>query len=220
MSRIDPSWVGSLVTIPLLERRWLRQSWQRHGVGLGRYYLPGRASVHDGRNDAVVTLENQVVEVRRGHRPQCRQLCDRLLLVEHIERPVAGGASLQVRVVGGDAVVGADNDRVDPGGSLLRPRQSPDRLDATLATAHACSGHLAGAEQQVHVDLVEWPPCVRVEQRDGRGEEPFLVLTGGGAAGRAVSQVREVAQEFSGVLRARTIDGVFFPQWRPREASA
>ena len=75
--------------------------------------------------------------------------------------------------------------------------------------SHASGGHLAGAEQQVRVDLVEWLPGVRIEQRDGGGKEAFLVPSGGGAAVTAVAQISEMAQEFGGVLQARAIHVVF-----------
>src|SRR5689334_18334783 len=152
----------------------------------------GRPSVQYGRNDAVVTLEDQVVEVGRRHRTQGGQLCRCLLLVEHIERPVTGGASLQMRVVSSGAVGGADDDRVDPGSLLLGPRQRPDRLDAATAAPYACCGHLAGAEQQVCVDLLERLPGVRVEQCDGRRKEAFFVLPGDGAAVSAIPQISEM----------------------------
>jgi hypothetical protein len=102
--------------------------------------------------------------VGRHHRAKGRQLGRRLLLVEHVERPVAGCACLRVRVVRSRAVIGADDDRADPGGVLLGPRQSPDRLDATAAALYACCGHLAGAEQQVGVDLLQCLPGARIEQ--------------------------------------------------------
>src|SRR5690242_6386529 len=114
-----------------------------------------------------------------------------------------------MRVVGSGAVVGADDDRVDPGGPLLGPRQSPCRLDAAAAGPRAGRGHLAGAEQQVCVDLVEDLPGVRIEQRDGRRKEAFFVLAADGAAVRAVSQISEMAEEFRGVLRARAFHVVF-----------
>src|SRR5436190_18592100 len=95
-------------------------------AGAGTVRVP---SVQDGRNDAIVTLEDQVVKVGRRHRTQGRQLCRRLLLVEHIERPIADGACLQMRVVSSSAVIGADDYRVDSGGLLLGPRKSPNRLD-------------------------------------------------------------------------------------------
>jgi hypothetical protein len=116
-----------------------------------------------------------------------------------------------VRVVSCGAVVGTDDDRVDPGGLLLGPRQGPDRLDAAAAAPYAGRGHLAGAAQQVCVDLGEDLPGVRIEQRDGRRKEAFLVLAADGAAVRAVSQISEVAQEFRGVFRARAFHVSSFP---------
>src|SRR5712692_2600863 len=189
----------------------------RRGPGAVRSRRP---SSQDGRNDAVVTLEDQVVEVGRRHRTQGRQLCRRLLPIEHVERPVTGGACLQVRVVSPGAVVGADHYRVDPGGLLLGPRQSPDRVDAVAAAPYACCGHLAGAEQQVCVDLLERLASVRVEQCDGRRKEAFLVLPGDGATVSAVSQISEVAEEFRGVLQARAFHVVFLSLWQVCDAGA
>ena len=97
-----------------------------------------------------------------------------------------------------------------PGGLLLGPRQSQDRLEASAA-AYACCGYLAGAEQQVCVDLVEWLPGVRIEQCDGCGKEAFFVRPGDGAAVSAVSQISEMTQEFRGVLQARAFHVVFLP---------
>jgi hypothetical protein len=42
-----------------------------------------------------------------------------------------------------------------------------------------CGGHLAGAEQQMRVDLMECLPGVRIEQRDSCGEKAFLIPSGG-----------------------------------------
>jgi len=52
-------------------------------------------------------------------------------------------------------------------------------------------GHLAGVEQQVPIDLTKNLPGVWIEQGDGRGEEPLLVLPGAGAAVGAVAQIGE-----------------------------
>src|SRR2546429_2846142 len=115
----------------------------------GSGFWRGCPSVHDGRDDAVVTLEVQVVEVGRRRRTQGRQLGRRLLLIEYIERPVACGACLQMRVMSSDAVIGADDDRFDRGGLLLRPRESPDRVEAVAAASDAGRGPLARAQQEV-----------------------------------------------------------------------
>jgi hypothetical protein len=109
------------------------------------------------------------------------------------------------------AVVGADDYRVDPGGLLLGPRQSPDRVDAVAAAAYACCGHLAGTEEQACVDLVEWLPSVGIEQCDGCGKETFFVRPGDSATVSAVSQISEMAQEFRGVLEARAFHVVVLP---------
>ena len=76
-------------------------------------------------------------------------------------------------------------------------------------SSYACCGHLAGAKQQVCVYLVEWLPGVRIEQCDGRGEEAFLVPSGGGAAVSAVAQISEMAQQCRGGLAARAVHDVF-----------
>src|SRR6478735_6079976 len=112
-----------------------------------------RPSVHDGRNDAVVTLEDQVVKIGRGYRAQDWQLRGRLGVVEHIERPITGGASLQVRVVSSSAVIGADNYWADPRSPLPGPRQSPNSFAATAVAPYTSCGNLAGVKQQVCVDL-------------------------------------------------------------------
>ncbi len=116
-----------------------------------------------------------------------------------------------MRVMSSDAVIGADDDRFDRGGLLLGPRESPDRVEAVAAASYACGGHLAGAEQQVCVDLLECAPGVRIEQRDGCRKQTFLVPPGAGVAMRAVSQISEMAQEFRGVLRARAFHVSSFP---------
>ena len=87
--------------------------------------------------------------------------------------------------------------------------ESPDRVEAVAAALYACGGHLAGAEQQVRVDLLEWLPGVRIEQGHGGGKEAFLFPSGGGTAVTAVTQISEMAQEFGGVLQARAIHVVF-----------
>src|ERR1700731_3802569 len=104
-----------------------------------------------------------------------------------------------MRVMGSDGVIGADDDRLDRGGQLLGPRESPDRIEAVAAASYAGGGHLAGAEQQVCVDLLEWLPGVRIEQGHGGHKEALLLPSGAGAAVRAVTQISEMAQEFRGV---------------------
>jgi GNAT superfamily N-acetyltransferase len=79
------------------------------------------ASAQDRRDDAVVALEDQVVDVGRRYGTHGGQLCCRLLLVEHVERPIADCATLQMRVVSCGAVEGTDDDRVDTGSMLLWP---------------------------------------------------------------------------------------------------
>jgi glutamate dehydrogenase/leucine dehydrogenase len=54
----------------------------------------------------------------------------------------------------------------------------------------------------MRVDLVEWLPGVRIEQRDGCGEEAFLVPSGTKTAVSAVAQVGEMAHQFCHVLGA------------------
>ena len=75
------------------------------------------------------------MQVGRGHRAQGRQLRRRLLLVEYVERPVPDGASSQMGVMGSGAVVGTDDDRVEPSGLLLGPGQRPDRAGAAAGDA-------------------------------------------------------------------------------------
>src|SRR5205807_3917970 len=67
-----------------------------------------------GRDDADIPpeLEHEVVELSRRDGPQGGQLCRRLVLVEHVERPVAQGAPLKVRVVEAGSIGRADDDRV------------------------------------------------------------------------------------------------------------
>src|SRR5271170_2333288 len=102
-------------------------------------------------------------------------------------------------VVSCGAVVGADDHRVDPGGLLLRPGQSPDRAGAAAVAPQAGGGHGASSEQQVDVDLLEQLTGMWVEQRDSCGEEAILAPPGGGAAVRAVAQISEMAQELRGI---------------------
>jgi hypothetical protein len=59
--------------------------------------------------------------------------------------------------------------------------------------------HLTGAEEEVRVDLVQGLAGVRIEKAYGLRKELFLVVLGGGATMGAVSQVSEVAQQFSDV---------------------
>src|SRR3954468_22347727 len=83
------------------------------GVRAPPAYRAGRSSksrlsaFERGGNDAVVApgLEDQVVNLRRRDRAEGRQLGGRLLLVEHVERPVADGATPQMRVEESDPEV-------------------------------------------------------------------------------------------------------------------
>jgi hypothetical protein len=124
---------------PDLQRTATRPIIAGPGPGALRLRHP---AVHDGRNDPVVTLEDQVVEVGRRDRPQDRQLGGRLVLVEYVQRPVASGARLQVRVMSSRAVISADDDRVNPGGPLLWPGQCPDCVDPVTASSDTGGGDL------------------------------------------------------------------------------
>lgn len=127
--------------------------------------------------DVAAELEDEVVQVGCCHGPQGGELGGCLRVVEYVERPVAGGATAQVRVV----------ERGAPGG--LRP--------------HAGSGDLSGAQQQVLVDLIERTARVRVDERDGLAEQLFLLAAGAGPAMGAVAQVGEMAQQGAGGVCGR-----------------
>jgi hypothetical protein len=43
---------------------------------------------------------------------------------------------------------------------------------------HSAGDQLAGAEQQMGVDLIQCLPGVRIEQCDGCGEQAFLIPSG------------------------------------------
>jgi hypothetical protein len=81
------------------------------------------ASFDSGGNDANVSseLEDQVVDIRRGHGAQGGQLCRRLLLVEDVVWPIANSATLQMRMGESGTKVGANDYRVDAGRLLLWP---------------------------------------------------------------------------------------------------
>src|SRR3954464_14242000 len=103
---------------------------------LRRLSLPAPDScgvVQERRDDSIVPtrLEDQVVDLPGRDRAQGGQLCSRLLLIEDVERPVADGATLQMRVGGPDTEVGTNDDRLDTGGSLLWPRERPDGVEPT-----------------------------------------------------------------------------------------
>jgi hypothetical protein len=66
-------------------------------------------------------MEDEVVNVRRRNRTQRGQFCRRLLLIEHVERPVTNGSAPQMRMEEPAAEVRANDDRVDAGSLLLWP---------------------------------------------------------------------------------------------------
>jgi hypothetical protein len=77
------------------------------------------------RDNAIVALENQVVQFGGGDRPQGRQFGRGIVSVEDVEGPDPYGAAAQVRVVKGVAVEGLQGDRGDAG-LLLQPPQGPE----------------------------------------------------------------------------------------------
>jgi hypothetical protein len=154
--------------------------------------------------DVAAELEDEVVQVGCCHGPQCRELGGRLGVVEHVERPVARGAAAQVRVVERGAVVGAQGYRRDARGLLERPGQGPLGLGAPGGLRpHAGAGDLSGAQQQALVELIERTARVRVDERDGLGEQLFLLAPGAGPAVGAVAQVGEMAQQGAGGVCGR-----------------
>src|SRR5215211_1129906 len=86
---------------------------------------PGSRCLHveHGGDDPNVPaeLEDQVLELGRSDGTHRRQLCGGLLVVEHVERPIADAAALQMGVEKSEAVVGADDERLDAGGLLVWP---------------------------------------------------------------------------------------------------
>ena len=82
-----------------------------------------RAAGPEGGFDANVpaVMEDEVVNIRRCNGAQRGQLCRRLLLIEHVERPVSDGSTPQMRMEEPAAKVRAYDDRVDTGSLLLRP---------------------------------------------------------------------------------------------------
>jgi hypothetical protein len=70
----------------------------------------GRPDDHDMRRLNIAGMmrcragRDQVVDVGRRYGTQGGQLCRRLLLVEQVERPIADGSTLQMRVVSSGAV--------------------------------------------------------------------------------------------------------------------
>src|SRR5258707_1153061 len=98
------------------------------------------------------------------------------------------------------AVKGVNDDRVDAGRALLRPRECPDGVDPTTGQTSESGGrYLAGAEEEVRIDLVQGLAGVRIEKAHGFRKELFLVAPGGGVTVGAIPQVGEVTQQFSGV---------------------
>src|SRR6185437_841491 len=168
----------------------------RSGGGLGLYR----------RDDPDVTaeLEDEVVQVGGCHGPQGGELGGGLFVVEDVERPVACGAAAQVGVVERGAVVGAQGYRRDARGLLERPAQGPLSLGAPGGLRpHAGGGDLPGAQQQVPVDLIERAARVRVDERDGFGEQLFLLAPGTGPAVGAGAEVGEMAQQGACRVRGR-----------------
>src|SRR4051794_40483855 len=94
------------------------------------------------------------------------------------------------------AEVGTNDHRRETGSLLLRPGQLPNSIDAAVRrTANPRAGHLAGAEQQIGIDLLERLSGIPIEQRDGCSEEALLVPSRADTAMGAVAQIGEVAQE-------------------------
>jgi len=119
-----------------------------------------------------------------------------------------------MRVGESRAEVGANDYRFDTGGLLLWPGQCPNGIDAAVrGAANSRGGHLAGAEQQICVDLLERLPGRRIEQRDGRSEEALLVLSRSGTAVSAIAQIREVAQERRRERGTRGLNNPFLQIW-------
>jgi hypothetical protein len=126
-------------------------------------------------------LENQVVQVGGGDGAQRRKLLSCLLLGKDVERPVADGPAPQVWVVESRAVEGVDDNRVDAGRALLRPRECPDGVDpATGRTSDSGGRDLAGAEEEVRIDFVQGLAGVRIDKAYGFRKELFLVAPGSG----------------------------------------
>ncbi len=77
LTRRDPKAGGDLEAAVVA--RWVTAEWSPC------------ESAHDRRDDAIVALEDQVVDVGRRYGTQVWQLCRCLLLVEQVERPIADG---------------------------------------------------------------------------------------------------------------------------------
>jgi hypothetical protein len=73
------------------------------------------------------------VDLCSRDRTEGGQLGGSLVLVEHVEWPVADGPAPQVRVGGSDAEVGTNHDRLETGSLLLWPGECPDRAEACRA---------------------------------------------------------------------------------------
>src|ERR1700674_3778919 len=101
-----------------------------------------------------------------------------------------------MRVVELRAEIGANDYRLDTGNTLLWPRESPNGIDASVRGAtNSRGGHLAGAEQQIGVDLLERLPRIRIEERDGCNEEALLVSARACTTVSSIAQIGEVPQE-------------------------
>src|ERR1700730_9388444 len=102
--------------------------------------------------------------------------------------------SSKMRVVESASEIGWERDRLDPGGLLFRPAQSPGRGQPSIG----CSpqprlGELPGIEQQTRVDFGENLPSDGAQQLHCFLEMGFLVLATCGAAVRTVPKICEMA---------------------------
>jgi hypothetical protein len=133
-------------------------------------------TVSDRRHNAKVPLEHQIVQVGRDDRAQRRHLGAGLVLVEHVQGPLANGGSAQVRMVEATAVVRVQGDRLDAGSSLFRPGQQPAGAEAAVrGSTEPGLLDVAGFPQQPPVELTEHASSVWRQQSHRRVEQCLLV---------------------------------------------
>ena len=151
----------------------------------------------DGRDNAEVALEDQVVQVGGGDGPQGRQFGRGIVCAEDVQGPDPDRGAPQVRVVEGAAEEGLQGDGRNAGLFLFRPAQGPQCAAVAADRAlDAAETDAAAAQKQGGVDFIQGLAGVGVEVADGRSEELFLVGPADGTVAMgAVAQVGEVPQK-------------------------
>src|SRR5258708_35520736 len=91
----------------------------------------GRGSGGRG-DDAVVRLENQIVQVTGRDGAKDRKLTRGVVSTEHVQGPIANSCSAQMRMVERCAEIRVKHDRRTSHAALLRPAELPRRTHPTI----------------------------------------------------------------------------------------